>query len=160
MWKIIFTVLIAITLGACSTTRRPLSQGNQDVTGLSYELIWPLSKINISSNFGYRNGNLHAGIDLRAPAGSSIHASGSGRVEYAGTMRGYGRIIVIDHGAGIETAYAHNMQNLVNAGQRVEQGQVIATVGRSGNATGYHVHFEVRRLGKPVNPVDQISTHL
>ncbi len=140
--------------------RLTIPRDNQAITELSSGLIWPLRKINISSGFGYRGGDLHAGIDLRAPAGSKIYASASGRVTYAGTRRSYGRMIVIDHGAGIETAYAHNMQNLVDVGQKVRQGQVIATVGRSGNATGYHVHFEVRHQGKPVDPADQVSAHL
>ncbi|MCP4233276.1 MAG: M23 family metallopeptidase [Aestuariibacter sp.] len=160
MWKIALSLLTVLALGSCSTVQRPLSQGNRPITELSSGLIWPLSKIDVSSNFGYRGGDLHAGIDLRAPAGSKIYASGSGRVSFAGRMRGYGLVIVIDHGAGIETAYAHNMRNLVSAGQKVGQGQVIATVGRSGNATGYHVHFEVRRGGKPVNPVGQVNDSL
>jgi murein DD-endopeptidase MepM/ murein hydrolase activator NlpD len=96
---------------------------------------------------------MHAGIDLRAPRGTPIYASASGKVIFSGYNRGYGHLIVIDHGRGIETAYAHNNRNIAKKGQRVKQGQVVATVGRSGNATGYHVHFEFRRNGRTVNPI-------
>ncbi len=122
--------------------------------------IWPLNKFQISSHYGYRGGHLHTGIDLRAPRGTSIYASAGGRVIFSGNQRRYGHIIVIDHGGGIETAYAHNSRNLVAKGQRVKQGQLIARVGRSGNATGFHVHFEFRRYGKAVNPIRHVQAAL
>lgn len=119
--------------------------------------IWPLNRIDVSSHFGRRRGRLHNGIDLRAPLGTPIHASADGRVKSSRYNRGYGHMIVIDHGNGVETAYAHNSRNLVKTGQRVKQGQVIARVGKSGNATGYHVHFEFRRQGLALNPVRQVQ---
>ena len=122
--------------------------------------IWPLDHLDISSGFGYRNGNLHTGVDLRGPRGTAIYASADGRVNFSGRKNGYGLMLVIDHGGGIETAYAHNDRNIVEVGQRVKQGQLIAKVGRSGNATGYHVHFEFRRSGKPVNPVGYVNAGL
>jgi hypothetical protein len=115
--------------------------------------IWPLNRVEVSSPYGRRRGRMHAGIDLRAPRGTPIYASASGKVIFSGYNRGYGHLIVIDHGRGIETAYAHNNRNIAKKGQRVKQGQVVATVGRSGNATGYHVHFEFRRNGRTVNPI-------
>lgn len=124
------------------------------------DLIWPLARLDISSPFGRRRGRLHAGIDLRAPPGTPIRAAAAGRVKYAGHNRGYGQMIVIDHGAGIETAYAHNQRNLVQQGQRVQQGMTIATVGNSGNATGYHVHFEIRRFGRALDPARQLQAGL
>ncbi len=127
---------------------------------LHTDYIWPLNRIDVSSNYGYRGRNLHAGIDLRAPRGTRIFASADGRVVFSGRKRGYGNIIVINHGGGIETAYAHNNRNMVKKGQRVNQGQVVATVGRSGNATGYHLHFEFRRHGKAVNPVRHVQAAL
>jgi hypothetical protein len=135
--------------------------GNDDNRALTQkrpsDFIWPLlARHQISSSFGYRSGRLHAGIDLRAPRGTAIYASAAGRVVFSGTKRGYGKFIIIDHGAGTETAYGHNNLNLVKKGQRVKQGQVIARVGRSGNATGYHVHFEFRSRGKAVNPVPHL----
>jgi len=116
------------------------------------DYIWPLNRVEVSSPYGRRRGRMHAGIDLRAPRGTPIYASASGKVVFSGYNRGYGHLIVIDHGQGIETAYAHNNRNIAKKGQRVKQGQVVATVGRSGNATGYHVHFEFRRNGRTVNP--------
>ena len=103
---------------------------------------------------------MDAGIDLTAPRGTSIYASAAGKIVFSGFQRRYGHIVVIDHGSGTETAYAHNSRNLVNKGQRVKQGQIIARVGRSGNATGYHVHFEYRRHGKAVNPVRHVQAAL
>ena len=130
------------------------------VEDLQADYIWPLNKINVSSDYGYRRGKLHAGIDLRAPRGTRIFASAAGRVVFSGRKRGYGNLIVIDHGSGIETAYAHNNRNIAIKGQRVEQGQVVATVGRSGNATGNHVHFEFRKHGKAINPVRHVQADL
>lgn len=67
-------------------------------------------------------------------------------------MRGYGRVVIVDHGDGLETRYAHNRRNRVRKGQRVERGQVIAEVGSSGNASAPHVHFEVRKQGRALDP--------
>ncbi len=126
----------------------------------SSRFIWPLKKFDVSSRFGKRRGRLHAGIDLRAPRGTPIHASAAGRVVYAGFSGAYGRMIVIDHGDGIQTAYAHNSRNLVATGQRVNQGDVIGNVGRTGNATGNHVHFEFRRHGRPLDPARHLQARL
>lgn len=124
------------------------------------DFIWPLARVEVSSPFGRRRGRLHAGIDLRAVRGAQIRASAAGTVKFSGYNRGYGHMIVIDHGGGIETAYAHNQRNLVQRGQRVQQGTIIATVGRSGNATGYHVHFEFRRYGRALDPVRHLQAAL
>lgn len=115
--------------------------------------IWPL-KGEISSEFGMREDSRHDGIDIRAPKGTPIRAAADGRVVYADRyMRGYGRIIILEHEEDFFTVYAHNRSNDVEKGDMVTQGQVIGTVGNSGNATGYHLHFEVRK-GKTVrNPL-------
>lgn len=97
---------------------------------------------------------LHAGLDFGAASGTPIVAAGSGTVAHSGTMRGYGNVVVVDHGGGLSTLYAHCSVLLVPEGVRVEQGQVIARVGATGLATGPHLHFEVRRNGTPVNPLD------
>lgn len=133
-------------------------QADYQLQGANF--IWPINRIDVSSNYGWRKGRLHAGIDLRAPRGTPIYASAAGRVKFSGYNRGYGHIIVIDHGRGIETAYAHNSRNMVKKGQQVKQGAVVATVGRSGNATGYHVHFEFRRHGQAVNPIQFVQARL
>ena len=126
----------------------------------SADFAWPLKNFQVSSKFGNRRGRLHAGIDLRAPRGTPIHAAADGRVVFSGRSGDYGRMVVIDHGGGVETAYAHNSRNLVNRGQRVKQGDIIGNVGRSGNATGYHLHFEFRRYGRPLNPVHNLQAAL
>jgi murein DD-endopeptidase MepM/ murein hydrolase activator NlpD len=114
--------------------------------------IWPLTRVEVSSPFGQRWGRLHSGIDLRAPRGTPVKASSHGRVIFSGRKSGYGKIIIIAHADDVETTYAHNSRNLVKVGQRVKKGRVIAKVGRTGNATGYHLHFEIRRRGKAINP--------
>ena len=120
--------------------------------------IWPIRLIDVSSPYGRRNGRLHAGIDLRAPRGTPILAAADGRVKFSGYNRGYGHMVVIDHGNGIETAYAHNSRNVVGEGQYVKQGQIVGRVGRTGNATGNHVHFEFRRDGRALNPTHYVKS--
>jgi len=114
--------------------------------------IWPLSKIEVSSPFGYRSGRLHSGIDLRAPKDTPIKASSDGKVIFSGQKTGYGKIIIIAHADGIESSYAHNQRNLVRTGEDILKGGVIATVGRTGNSTGYHLHFELRQRGHKIDP--------
>jgi len=97
--------------------------------GGDIDFIWPLKHQDVSFGFGYRNGSLHAGIDLRAPQGTQIFASADGRVVFAGRRRGYGRMIIIEHSNGIETVHANNRRNIVSLGEQVRQGQMIATVG-------------------------------
>ena len=105
------------------------------------------------SPFGQRWGRLHSGIDISAPAGTAIAASASGQVVYAGSMSGYGLIVVIQHPGGIATAYAHNSSISVSVGQSVSQGETIAAVGCTGHCFGDHVHFEIRVGGSPVDPM-------
>ena len=114
--------------------------------------VWPVSGT-VVSPYGQRWGRLHAGIDVAAPAGTPIVASASGQVVYAGSMSGYGLIVVIQHAGGIATAYAHNSSISVAVGQFVSQGQTIAAVGCTGRCFGDHVHFEVRVGGGPVDPM-------
>jgi len=114
--------------------------------------VWPVSGT-VVSPYGQRWGRLHAGIDIAAPAGTPIVASGSGQVVYAGSMSGYGLLVVIQHAGGIATAYAHNSSVSVSVGQSVSQGQAIAAVGCTGHCFGDHVHFEVRVGGSPVDPM-------
>lgn len=100
---------------------------------------------------GYRR--FHAGVDFGASTGTTIHAADSGRVIFAGWYGGYGRAVIIDHGGGITTMYAHTSRVFVSEGQNVTQGQPIAAVGSTGLSTGPHLHFEVRQNGNPVNPM-------
>ncbi|MEN3185410.1 MAG: LysM peptidoglycan-binding domain-containing protein [Atribacterota bacterium] len=114
--------------------------------------LWPV-RGRISSTFGPRGRSFHNGVDIIAPSGTLIRAAQSGVVSFSGTMRGYGRIVIVDHPGGWQTVYAHNSVNLVTRGQRVNQGDPIAKVGRTGNATTAHLHFEVRRNGKCMDPL-------
>lgn len=111
-----------------------------------------------SSTFGHRadpftgGGDFHAGVDFAGPRGSDILSVADGVVSFAGVRAGYGNIVDIDHGNGYMTRYGHNSQNLVKPGQRVRAGQVIAKMGSTGRSTGTHVHFEVWKDDRAVNP--------
>ncbi|WP_054743762.1 M23 family metallopeptidase [Cellulosilyticum ruminicola] len=120
----------------------------------SSEFMHPLNGSgSISSTYGSRWGTFHYGLDFAAPAGTPIYASASGRVIYSGyNQGGYGKLIIIDHGNGYQTYYAHCSSLYVNVGESVSQGQNIAGVGTTGDSTGNHLHFEVRIGGTPVNP--------
>jgi murein DD-endopeptidase MepM/ murein hydrolase activator NlpD len=113
---------------------------------------WP-ARGPITSGFGYRWGRLHAGIDIGAPSGAPIYAAKGGVVSYAGTMGGYGNIIVIDHGEGMTTRYAHQSALGASVGQAVHPGDRIGSVGTTGSSTGPHLHFEVRINDQPQNPI-------
>jgi murein DD-endopeptidase MepM/ murein hydrolase activator NlpD len=114
--------------------------------------VWPVQGA-VVSPYGERWGRLHAGVDIAAPAGTPIVASAAGVVVFAGSMGGYGLIVVIQHAGGLATAYAHNSSIAVSAGQSVAQGETIAAVGCTGRCFGDHVHFEVRAAGNPVDPM-------
>jgi murein DD-endopeptidase MepM/ murein hydrolase activator NlpD len=120
--------------------------------GRAGRLLWPVRGV-IYSPFGPRHGEQHDGLDLAAPEGSPIVAAADGTVVFAGEQRGYGRIILVSHAGDIVTVYAHNRDNQVKAGDKVVRGQQLATVGRSGNASGPHLHFEVRAGTRPRDPL-------
>lgn len=114
--------------------------------------LWPVQGF-INSLFGPRWGRMHEGLDIAAPYGAVIGAAAPGVVVRAGWEGGYGRVVVIRHSFGLETVYAHASRLLVRVGQAVGAGQRIALIGASGDATGPHVHFEVRYLDTPENPL-------
>ncbi len=116
-------------------------------------LSWPLKGV-LYARFGKKGREKHDGIDLAAPSGTPIKTAAEGRVLYAGEQRGYGLIVIVEHANGLITLYAHNRDLRVKAGQRVRPGQVVATVGESGRTSGPHLHFEVRKDGVPVDPLD------
>lgn len=115
---------------------------------------WPVWG-QITSRYGWRNGRMHNGIDIwnEKRTGSVIRASLGGRVIKAGYSNGYGNLVVVDHGNGWVTYYAHLSRITVSNGQVVSQGQSLGYMGQTGNATGVHLHFEVHRNGRPVNPL-------
>lgn len=136
-------------------TSKPLSrtvssEGVKSPEGFS----WPIENGSISSFYGKRRRDFHDGIDIRAPKGTPVHAAKAGEVIYSSNrIRGYGNMIVVKHDDNMATVYAHNRKNLVRIGDRVKDGQVIALVGRTGRATGPHLHFEVRKGEVPENPL-------
>ena len=118
---------------------------------------WPAAG-KISSGFGmrehprYGDRRMHTGIDITMPRGTALHATADGVVSFADRSGGNGNIVVIEHGQGLSTVYAHNTRNSVKAGQTVKRGEVIAYSGSTGVSTGPHVHYEVWRNGQSVNP--------
>jgi murein DD-endopeptidase MepM/ murein hydrolase activator NlpD len=114
--------------------------------------IWP-AKGPITSPFGRRWGRAHTGIDIDAPTGSAIIAAQAGTVTLAGWKNGYGNTVIVDHGHGISTLYAHQSRLGVRTGQHVDQGQYLGNVGATGNVTAAHLHYEVLVGGVPRNPM-------
>lgn len=112
----------------------------------------PVQNAFISSPFGPRWGRVHQGLDMAAVAGTPILAAESGKVTFSGWQEDYGNFVVIDHGAGYVTRYAHSSRRLVENGQMVKKGQVIALVGNTGRSTGPHLHFEVADNGIRLDP--------
>jgi murein DD-endopeptidase MepM/ murein hydrolase activator NlpD len=126
--------------------------------------LWPVKADEISSGFGWRkdpfNGEnqFHYGVDLPAEAGTPVKAALDGRVLLSGHQEGYGNFVVLDHGKGFTTLYAHNQENEVQKGAWVKKGESIAKVGSSGRSTGPHLHFEVRKNGQYLNPTEFLHT--
>lgn len=118
----------------------------------------PLNEGHLSSSFGWRkdpiNGEdrFHNGIDIAAPEGTPVRAPVQGKVLMSGFSEGYGNFVMLDHGQGVTTLYAHQQENKVKDGEWVERGTLLGAVGSSGRSTGPHLHFEVRRKGAYQNP--------
>lgn len=136
--------------------------GNQKSLRNATPSLWP-TEGSITSLYGYRfaamrrvdgeTGEFHAGIDIANAADTLIHATADGTVRFSGWSHGYGNMVVIDHGYGVSTLYGHTSKTLVKTGDRVMRGQVIAYMGTTGRSTGAHLHYEVWRQGRPVNPM-------
>jgi len=114
--------------------------------------IWPVNGV-VVSGFGMRWGRMHEGIDISASSGTPIWAAAAGTVIWSGWRGGYGNCVVVDHGNGLATLYAHGSALLVGVGEHVSQGQTVALVGSTGNSSGPHLHFEVRVNGVAVDPL-------
>ncbi|GIG65868.1 M23 family metallopeptidase [Phytomonospora endophytica] len=125
------------------------------------EEIWttPLKKgeFDLTSYFGQRWGVLHAGIDLAAPTGTPVYAAHRGKVSEAGWAGTYGYLVVIDHGKGLQTYYAHNSALTVSSGDTVEAGDPISKVGNTGYSFGPHSHFEVHLDGEKIDPMPYLK---
>ncbi|MFZ5353954.1 MAG: peptidoglycan DD-metalloendopeptidase family protein [Bacillota bacterium] len=111
----------------------------------------------LTSKFGKRWGRMHEGIDLAAPVGTAVKAADGGTVKWVGTKGGYGKLIIIDHGAGFVSYYGHLSKYNVSVGDKVYKGQKIGAVGNTGRSTGPHLHFEIRKNGVPVNPLKYLK---
>jgi murein DD-endopeptidase MepM/ murein hydrolase activator NlpD len=131
-------LLLSLYLGACSIPRWPVQGPLVSPFGIRFRGIVP---------------ELHRGVDIRVPDSTEVHAMARGRVRFAGTMTGYGLVVWLDHRGGVMSVYGHLAAIRVTTGERVTGDQVIALTGRSGNATGPHLHFEVWRHGREVDPV-------
>lgn len=148
--------------GEAGLSGLPETDMEEAVDSSAQNFQWPL-KTRISSGFGWRqdpiNGQrrFHQGIDLPAVEGSPVRAALPGRVIYSDYKQDYGQVVVLDHGHGFTTLYAHNKENLVKTGEWVRGGSCLARVGSSGRSTGPHLHFEVRKNGEYLDPLDYLD---
>jgi murein DD-endopeptidase MepM/ murein hydrolase activator NlpD len=148
-------LLFAVLVSGCgSAARYRIPAGDR----LDRIRLLPPVAGTVSSGFGKRSGARHAGIDILAPAGAEVRAASPGNVESTGKRkRGYGNVVILDHGEGITTLYGHLETIRVQSGETVPAGAVIGTIGRSGNATTHHLHFELRVDGEAVDPVPYLN---
>ncbi|HEY3315896.1 MAG TPA: M23 family metallopeptidase [Bacillota bacterium] len=145
-------LLVPATVTPEGANYKPASAGTATIV----RFIWPV-KGAITSAFGMRDGEMHNGIDIAANYGDRILATADGTVAGTGWISGYGQTVIIAHASGYRTLYAHIQKALVKAGKPVKQGQVIALVGSTGKSTGPHLHFEVSRNAKRIDPVTSLS---
>lgn len=169
--------LSLFVLGSCATYHTPMSREllAKEYLGQSMDLVgdrkisssntpfstprhilldWPVDKARMTRGFLPKKRRPHLGLDLASPKGTPVFAAHAGTVIYAGReFRGYGNMVLLETGVGVATLYAHFDKIYVSEGQRVRQGEVIGGMGMTGRATGVHLHFEVRRDKKPVDPL-------
>ncbi len=139
--------LAVVNLSGCSSTKPSAAIDVPSGSPI------PLDRATVTSSYGVpRGGHSHQGIDLAAPPGTKVKSTADGRVTFAGKSGDFGRLVVIDHGGGWETRYAHLKKITVGRGDRVRRGDGVGTVGHSGNASGDHLHYEVRYDGDAVDP--------
>jgi len=144
---------VLLVPGATASIGPPPGPGPPPGTASGY--AWPVPGGSLLAGYGQpRRRHRHSGLDIGAVSGTEVLAARDGTVLHSGDgLRGYGRTVIVDHGDGWRTLYAHNRRVLVQAGDRVARGQPIAEVGRTGNATTEHVHFEIRHGDRPVDPL-------
>jgi murein DD-endopeptidase MepM/ murein hydrolase activator NlpD len=144
-----------------ATGERAVGVLNPALVAALESLVWPLAADGsglLSSSYGDRvhprsgDSRFHTGLDLRARGGTPVYAAADGTVSLSGQSGAYGNVVLLDHAGGLQTLYAHHERNLVRVGDAVRRGQPIALVGHTGNATGDHLHFEVRWNGGTVDP--------
>lgn len=164
-WSSLFLITALFYLGSCATFHTPLSRelttsptrgtaSSSDFSQNSMVFDWPVDDARLTRGFMPNLRRPHLGLDLAAPRGTPILASKGGTVIYTGReFRGFGKMILIESGNGWATLYAHLDKILVSEGQRVAQGEVLGAMGRTGRATGVHLHFEIRKSRGPVDPL-------
>jgi len=158
---ICITALLAISQG-CATGRDPWSADQaQSPKAANRKIppnqpsIYPVNQKNmyITSTFGSgRKGRCHKGVDMVTAKGTPVRTAANGRVVFAGREGAYGNVMVVDHENGMSTYYAHLDKEYAKEGQEVKRGEIIGSVGSTGNATTPHLHYEVRKNSQPVNP--------
>ena len=130
----------------------------------STALVFPVIKPRVSSNYGARKHPIfkvvrhHKGVDLAAPKGSYVRAISEGKVVFADPYAGYGNLVVVQHKDGITSHYGHLDTIKAKTGSRIRAGEIIGTVGSTGNSTGPHLHLEIRKNGMPLNPIKVIPS--
>ncbi len=147
-------VLAGCLVFACSATIRRPADGEPVPEG---HFHWPADG-RISSLFGPRGNANHDGIDIAAAEGTPVHCAAQGVVLYSGVLRGYGRTVIVGHGYGLSSVYAHNREVFVRTGARVRRGSVIASVGSTGRVTGPNLHFEIRRENVALDPLQYLPS--
>jgi murein DD-endopeptidase MepM/ murein hydrolase activator NlpD len=130
--------------------RRITQRKAKSEADLAFE--WP-ARGGLSTCFGERHSRPHEGIDIMMPEGTSVHAAEAGKVIYSDWMGAYGKVVIVKHAGHYASVYAHNRKVLVEKGSFIERGDVIAESGSTGNATGPHLHFEIRRAERPEDPL-------
>ncbi len=152
-WNFLF-IFGFFALG-CQSAHKPIL----GYAGYSWKPVWPV-KGTITSHFGRRGWGSHHGIDIAASKGTSIHPTAPGRVTFAGWQSGYGKTVIVQHRNGIQSLYAHCWKVFVKKGEHVRPNQTIAAVGSTGNASGNHLHFEMRDLKqRPFDPVSFLPNY-
>ena len=167
-WSFVFWLSFALALAGCgsaperSLVRLPQTVLIEDEDGDELTLlVQPVDRGRLTSGFGWRGhptggrNARHDGLDFAAPRGTKIRAAGAGRVVEMTRQRGYGRLLRIRHTSRFETVYAHlaGYADHLRVGKRVRQGELVGYVGATGNATGPHLHYEIRKHGKAVDPL-------
>lgn len=151
-WVVVLALASLALVVGCSAKQARGRWNGEPVPDGHFE--WP-AEGRITSLFGprkYRKA-LHDGIDIAAPEGSPVRCAAPGVVLYSGVLRGYGRVVIVGHDYGLSSVYAHNREVFVRTGARVRRGSVIASVGRTGRATGPNLHFEIRRENVALDPL-------
>ena len=157
----VFILAAMLALGCARRVSRPSISDKIVFDEEDRRLVWPMpivSTSRLTSRLGSRKDPLsgrkdfHTGIDLDGDIGNPVHAAGTGEVIFGGNRGGYGLLLIIDHGRGLTSYYGHCSRLLVQTGDRVRRGQIVALIGRTGRVTGSHLHFETRKHGRPFDP--------